>query len=167
MAINRRNFLFLIAATSGAAACGTFPSTAGPVKSGSETKQNDGNQTFKLPPLPYDYKALEPHIDAATMQFHHDKHHAAYVKNLNDAVNKYPQLKSQTAEQLIQNLSSLPEDIRTTVRNNGGGHINHSMFWEIMGPNAGGEPKHSVVLIPLNSNLMKQVLSVLAVVGLG
>ncbi len=144
MTINRRHFLLLLGATTGAAACGAFPSTAGPMKSSSGDKQTEGSQTFKLAPLPYDYKALEPHIDAATMQFHHDKHHATYVKNLNDAVNKYPQLKNKTAEQLIQSLNSLPEDIRTTVRNNGGGHINHTMFWEIMGPNAGGEPKGAI-----------------------
>lgn len=144
MTINRRHFLLLLGATTGAAACGAFPSTAGPMKSSPGNKQTEGSQTFKLAPLPYDYKALEPHIDAATMQFHHDKHHATYVKNLNDAVNKYPQLKTKTAEQLIQSLNSLPEDIRTTVRNNGGGHINHTMFWEIMGPNAGGEPKGAI-----------------------
>lgn len=144
MTINRRHFLLLLGATTGAAACGAFPSTADPMKTSPGNKQTESSQTFKLPPLPYDYKALEPHIDAATMQFHHDKHHATYVKNLNDAVNKYPQLKTKTAEQLIQSLNSLPEDIRTTVRNNGGGHINHTMFWEIMGPNAGGEPKGAI-----------------------
>lgn len=143
MTINRRHFLLLLGATTGAAACGSFPSTAGAEKSGSN-KQTGGSQTFTLPPLRYDYKALEPHIDAATMQFHHDKHHATYVKNLNDAVSKYPQLKNKTAEQLIQSLNSLPEDIRKTVRNNGGGHINHTMFWEIMGPNGGGEPKGAI-----------------------
>jgi len=144
MTLDRRHFLLLLGATTGAAACGTVPSTAGPVKTSAGNKQTQGSQTFTLAPLPYDYKALEPHIDAATMQFHHDKHHAAYVKNLNDAVNKYPQLKTKTAEQLIQSLNSLPEDIRTTVRNNGGGHLNHTMFWEIMGPNAGGEPKGAI-----------------------
>jgi Fe-Mn family superoxide dismutase len=144
MTINRRHFLLLLAATTGAAACGAFPSTAGPVKTSAENKQTEGSQTFNLPPLPYDYNALEPHIDAATMKFHHDKHHAAYVKNLNEAVNKYPQLKTKTAEQLIQSLNSLPEDIRTTVKNNGGGHINHTMFWEIMSPDGGGEPKGAI-----------------------
>lgn len=144
MTINRRHFLLLLGATTGAAACGAFPSTAGPVKTSAANKQTEGSQLFTLPPLPYDYKALEPHIDAATMQFHHDKHHAAYVKNLNEAVNKYPQLKTKTAEQLIQSLNSLPEDIRKTVRNNGGGHINHTMFWEIMSPNGGGEPKGAI-----------------------
>ena len=145
MALNRRNFLYLIGATAGVAALGTLPSIAKPfLKSLGENKQNEGTETFKLPPLPYDYKALEPHIDAATMRFHHDKHHAAYVKNLNDAAKKYSQLKSKSAEQLLQNLSSLPEEIRTTVRNNGGGHVNHTMFWQIMAPNAGGEPTGAI-----------------------
>jgi superoxide dismutase, Fe-Mn family len=94
---------------------------------------------FTLPALPYDYKALEPHIDAATMRLHHDKHHAAYVKNLNAAVAKYPALKGKSIEYLMINLSKLPKDIQTTVRNNGGGHINHSMFWQIMGA-PGGKP---------------------------
>lgn len=94
----------------------------------------------ELPPLPYDYAALEPHIDAQTMTIHHDKHHAAYVNNLNAALEKYPNLQSQSAEDLIRDLNSVPEDIRTAVRNNGGGHVNHTMFWQIMGPNGGGEP---------------------------
>jgi superoxide dismutase, Fe-Mn family len=94
----------------------------------------------ELPPLPYDYTALEPHIDSQTMQLHHDKHHAAYVNNLNTALEKYPNLQSQSAEDLIRDLNSVPEDIRTLVRNNGGGHVNHTMFWQIMGPNGGGEP---------------------------
>ncbi|HEY0733836.1 MAG TPA: superoxide dismutase [Herpetosiphonaceae bacterium] len=94
----------------------------------------------ELPPLPYDYAALEPHIDSQTMTIHHDKHHAAYVNNLNAALEKYPELQSQSAEDLIRDLNSVPEDIRTAVRNNGGGHVNHTMFWQIMGPNGGGEP---------------------------
>ncbi len=99
---------------------------------------------FKLAPLPYAYDALEPHIDKMTMQLHHDRHHAAYVNNLNAAIAKYPNLASKTSEQLVKDLASLPEDIRTVVRNNAGGHINHSMFWEIMGPKAGGEPKGEI-----------------------
>jgi superoxide dismutase, Fe-Mn family len=95
---------------------------------------------FKVPPLPYDYQALEPHIDATTMRLHHDKHHAAYVKNLNAAIAKYPDLKNKSVEYLVENLSKLPKDIQTTVRNNGGGHINHSMFWQIMGPPGGQGP---------------------------
>src|SRR5438105_949176 len=93
-----------------------------------------------LPPLPYDFGALEPHIDAQTMQIHHGKHHAAYVNNLNAALEKHADLQSKSAEDLIKNLSAVPEDIRTAVRNNGGGHVNHTMFWQIMGPNAGGAP---------------------------
>jgi Fe-Mn family superoxide dismutase len=94
----------------------------------------------ELPPLPYDYNALEPHIDAQTMTLHHDKHHATYVNNLNTALEKYPDLQNKSAEELIRDLNSVPEDIRTAVRNNGGGHVNHTMFWQIMGPNGGGEP---------------------------
>ena len=95
---------------------------------------------FTLPPLPYDFAALEPSIDAKTMEIHHDKHHAAYVNNLNAALEKAPELQSKSLDDLLQNLDSVPESIRATVRNNGGGHWNHSMFWEIMAPNAGGEP---------------------------
>ncbi|HZR27335.1 MAG TPA: superoxide dismutase [Terriglobales bacterium] len=94
----------------------------------------------QVPPLPYDFGALEPHIDAQTMQTHHDKHHGAYVTNLNAALEKHPELASKSAEELIKNLNAVPEDIRTAVRNNGGGHVNHSMFWQIMAPKAGGEP---------------------------
>ncbi len=93
-----------------------------------------------VPPLPYPYNALEPHIDEQTMQIHHDKHHAAYVNNLNTALEQAPDLQGKSVEELIANLDSVPEGIRTAVRNNGGGHANHTMFWEIMGPNAGGQP---------------------------
>src|ERR1700739_4217121 len=95
---------------------------------------------FELPPLPYDYAALEPHIDEATMKLHHDKHHQAYVTNLNAAIEKHPDLAKHSAEDLLRNLNTVPEDVRTAVRNNGGGHVNHSMFWTIMKPNGGGEP---------------------------
>ena len=98
----------------------------------------------ELPPLPYDYNALEPHIDAQTMQLHHDKHHAAYVNNLNTALEKHPDLQNKSAEELIQDLNSVPEDVRAAVRNNGGGHVNHTMFWQIMGPNGGGEPTGAI-----------------------
>ncbi len=94
----------------------------------------------ELPPLPYDYSALEPHIDAQTMTLHHDKHHQTYVTNLNTAVEKHPELQNMSAEELVSNLQNVPEDVRTAVRNNGGGHVNHTMFWRIMGPNGGGEP---------------------------
>jgi Fe-Mn family superoxide dismutase len=100
--------------------------------------------THELPPLPYDYTALEAAIDEETMHLHHDKHHATYVNNLNTALEKYPELQSKSAEELIKDLNSVPEDIRTAVRNNGGGHVNHSMFWEIMGPNGGGQPTGAI-----------------------
>jgi Fe-Mn family superoxide dismutase len=93
-----------------------------------------------LPALPYDVGALEPHIDAKTMEIHHGKHHNAYVTNLNAALDKHANLKERSVEDLIKNLGSLPEDIRVAVRNNGGGHVNHSMFWQIMGPGGGGAP---------------------------
>jgi superoxide dismutase, Fe-Mn family len=95
---------------------------------------------YEVPPLPYDYAALEPHIDTQTMHLHHDKHHLAYVTNLNGAIEKHPDLGKHTAEDLLRNLNSVPEDIRTTVRNNGGGHVNHSMYWLIMQPGGGGDP---------------------------
>jgi len=95
---------------------------------------------FTLPPLPYDFAALEPHIDAKTMEIHHDKHHQAYVNNLNAAVEKAPELQGKSIEELLKNVNNAPESVRTAVRNNGGGHWNHSFFWEIMGPKAGGEP---------------------------
>lgn len=96
---------------------------------------------FKLPPLPYSYDALNPYIDAETMKLHHDKHHAAYVAKLNDAINKYPELKDKSLEYLLTHLNSLPSDIREAVRNNGGGLYNHNLFWVIMGKGKGGEPK--------------------------
>lgn len=95
---------------------------------------------FTLPPLPYAFDALEPHIDARTMEIHHDKHHGAYVNNLNAALEKAPELQSRSLDDLLQHLDQVPEAIRTAVRNNGGGHWNHTMFWEIMSPNGGGEP---------------------------
>jgi Fe-Mn family superoxide dismutase len=95
---------------------------------------------FELPPLPYPPEALEPHIDAQTMQIHHGKHHAAYVNNLNAALEQHPQFFEMTAEQVIKNLASVPEDVRQTVRNNGGGHVNHTMFWSLMSANGGGAP---------------------------
>jgi Fe-Mn family superoxide dismutase len=100
---------------------------------------------FTVPPLPYAFDALEPHIDKQTMEIHHDKHHAAYVTNLNKALESTPALQDKPIEKLLEdNCSILPEEIRTAVRNNGGGHINHSMFWQIMAPNAGGAPMGNV-----------------------
>ena len=95
---------------------------------------------FTLPPLPYDFAALEPHIDAKTMEIHHGKHHQTYVNNLNAAIEKAPELASKSLDDLMRNASKLPEAVRTAIRNNGGGHWNHSMFWQIMAPKAGGEP---------------------------
>lgn len=96
--------------------------------------------TYTLPDLPYAYDALEPYIDVETMHLHHDKHHNTYVTNLNAAVEKHPELAEKSVEELISSMSTVPEDIQTAVRNNGGGHANHSFFWEILAPNAGGEP---------------------------
>ena len=98
----------------------------------------------ELPKLPYAAAALEPHIDAQTMEIHHGKHHAAYVNNLNAALEKHPDLGGKSAEDLIKNLSAVPEAIRTAVRNNGGGHVNHTMFWQIMGPGKGGAPSGAI-----------------------
>src|SRR5260221_2041481 len=97
-----------------------------------------------LPPLPYPYDALDPHIDARTMEIHHTKHHQAYVTNLNAALDKHPELHSKTIDDLLRNINTVPEDIRTAVRNNGGGHANHSMFWQIMAPKAGGAPTGAI-----------------------
>jgi Fe-Mn family superoxide dismutase len=97
-----------------------------------------------LPPLPYPSDALEPHIDKQTMEIHHGKHHNAYVTNLNAALDKHPELQSKSLDDLMKGLNSVPEDIRTAVRNNGGGHWNHSMFWQIMGPKAGGAPTGAI-----------------------
>ena len=94
----------------------------------------------ELPALPYGYNALEPYIDEQTMEIHHSKHHAGYVKGLNDALADYPQLQEKTVIELLEDLDAIPEAIRTAVRNSGGGHANHTLFWELMGPNAGGEP---------------------------
>jgi len=93
-----------------------------------------------LPALPYDFAALEPHIDAQTMQIHHDKHHQAYVTNLNAALDKHPELYAKSLDDLLRGIATVPEDIRTAVRNHGGGHHNHSLFWTVMAPRAGGEP---------------------------
>jgi Fe-Mn family superoxide dismutase len=95
---------------------------------------------FTLPPLPYSYDALDEYIDTETMTLHHDKHHAKYVKNLNEAIALYPDLQGQSVEDLLLNLDTLPEDIMTTVQNNGGGHANHTMFWSIMTPDSNGKP---------------------------
>jgi Fe-Mn family superoxide dismutase len=97
-----------------------------------------------LPALPYPTDALEPHIDKMTMEIHHGKHHQAYVTNLNAALDKHPELQTKSIEELLKGINTVPEDIRTAVRNNGGGHANHSMFWQVMGPNAGGAPTGAI-----------------------
>ncbi|MEI9865729.1 MAG: superoxide dismutase [Limisphaerales bacterium] len=119
------------------AALATLPSAIAQTNSPSPTVASG---PFTLPPLPYAYDALEPHIDAETMRIHHDKHHAAYVANLNKAVADVNIDKALTLEVLMKDLNSLPESHRTAVRNNGGGHYNHSLFWLMMKPNGGGEP---------------------------
>ena len=100
--------------------------------------------THKLPELPYDYSALEPHVDTRTMAVHHDKHHQAYVNNLNKALEGYEELEKKSAIELLLDLDEVPESIRTAVRNNAGGHANHAMFWQIMSPKGGGEPDGSL-----------------------
>ena len=95
---------------------------------------------YELPPLPYDYSALEPYIDTQTMQIHHDKHHQAYITNVNNALQGHDQLAAMSVDDLLRNIKQVPESIRTAVQNNAGGHSNHSMFWNIMTPNGGGEP---------------------------
>jgi Fe-Mn family superoxide dismutase len=99
---------------------------------------------FKLMELPYAYNALEPHIDARTMEIHHSKHHQGYTNNLNAALEKYPELESKSAKELLESLDSIPEDIRTAVRNNGGGFKNHNIFWKCMSPSGGGEPDRAL-----------------------
>ena len=132
MSFNRRNFLIVLGAGVLATGLKTFPQLA--------LAEDEPQGSFELPPLPYDYNALEPYIDAETMMFHHDKHHAGYTKNLNKAVSKYPELASKSAEDILREIDTVPEDVAQTIRNNGGGYVNHQMFWEIMSPNGGGEP---------------------------
>ncbi len=99
---------------------------------------------FEVPPLTYAFDALEPHVDAKTMEIHHDKHHAAYVSKLNAALEGHEGLQKKKIEEILRDINSVPEGIRTAVRNNGGGHANHSLFWEVMGPGGGGQPSGSV-----------------------
>ncbi len=155
MSLKRRHFLYLLGV--GASTFALESCALAGEKSSSSTIAQNASDTIKLPPLPYDYNALEPHIDAKTMKFHHDKHHAGYVKNLNAALAKHPQLKQKSVEELLGNLNSVPEDIRNTVQNNGGGHVNHSMFWEIMKPNGGGK------LLARSQVLLKIILAVLLI----
>src|SRR6476659_4874780 len=119
-------------------AIATMPSLAQTPGSTAATPQQG---PFTLPPLPYPVDALEPHIDARTMEIQHDKHHAAYVANLNKAVAEFPELGKKTVEELLKDLNTLPAKIRTAVRNQGGGHYNHSLFWQMMRKDGGGNPK--------------------------
>jgi superoxide dismutase, Fe-Mn family len=130
--MNRRDFL------SGLGMIGTFELLFRPIEPLFAAEPL--TSPFKLPPLPYAYNALAPHIDARTMEIHHDKHHAAYVKNLNTALVKYPKLQGKTIETLLKELEQLPMEIRKTIRNNGGGHANHAQFWQTMSPQGGGQP---------------------------
>jgi Fe-Mn family superoxide dismutase len=138
MNLNRRHFLFLLGAGAGAFSLDACAFAQNRTGNANQTSAGEAG-VIQLPPLPYAYDALEPHIDTRTMQLHHDKHHATYVKNLNEALKKHPELKSKKLEYLVLNLETVPEDIRKTIRNNGGGHLNHSLFWRIMKPNGGGE----------------------------
>jgi superoxide dismutase, Fe-Mn family len=142
MSLTRRSFIYLLGASVGALTVGACNAN-GDNTNTTNVAQGTSNYV-ELPPLPYGYDALEPHIDKETMQFHHDKHHAAYVTNLNAAIAKHPELKSRSIEDLLRNIDSVPQDIRTVVRNNGGGHDNHSMFWRLMKPNGGGEPTGAI-----------------------
>ncbi len=119
-------------------AASTLRVSAQPAPGASATPDVGG--PFTVPPLPYPFDALEPYIDAQTMQIHHDKHHAAYVANLNKAVADFPELGKESVQDLLKDLSALPEKVRTAIRNQGGGHYNHSIFWQMMKKNGGGEP---------------------------
>jgi Fe-Mn family superoxide dismutase len=132
--LTRRHFL-------SRAGAGAATLVLAPLTLRADDKKPDG---FTLPKLPYAYDALEPHIDAETMKIHHDRHHQAYVDNLNKALAGHPDLMKKTIVEILRDVKSVPKDIQTAVINNGGGHANHTMFWEIMGPKAGGEPSGDV-----------------------
>jgi Fe-Mn family superoxide dismutase len=134
--LDRRQLLHAAAVGAGAAALGL----ATPLRAADKDKEKDPPKGFELPKLPYDYDALEPTIDKETMTIHHDKHHKAYVDNLNTALKDSPDLLSKNIFDLIKELDKVPEAVKTAVRNNGGGHANHSLFWLMMGPKAGGAP---------------------------
>jgi superoxide dismutase, Fe-Mn family len=139
---SRRGFIKTVATIVPAAL--VFPALAVAADStttGTAAATGGSGGPFKLPSLPYDFDALEPHIDKETMTIHHGKHHQAYVNNLNAAIEKHPDQGDKKIEELIRGLDQVPEDIRTAVQNNGGGHINHTMFWEIMTPGGAKEPK--------------------------
>ncbi len=135
-------FLLLLVSCQTAPRVESSPTAATPTAA--TTVAQNTTTPAQLPPLPYDYAALEPHIDAQTMRLHHDNHHATYVKNLNEALEKNANLKNRSVESLLQDLNSVPENVRTTIRNNGGGHLNHTMFWQIMSPQGGGQPTGAI-----------------------
>ncbi len=140
--MNRRRALktVAVAATAGATTLARLRLDAQPATPPSRSSSGPAGP-FQLPGLPYPFDALEPHLDARTMEIHHDKHHAAYVANLNKAVADYPDLGKKSVEDLVRDLDTVPEKVRTAVRNQGGGHYNHSLFWQMMSKNGGGEPK--------------------------
>lgn len=136
--IDRREVMKVMGMTAVASLCGVYPTVA----TGQTPQTSSTTPTpYTVPPLPYEYDALEPYIDAQTMHLHHDKHHAAYVKNLNAALADHPELSMLSAVELVKHLDRVPESIRTAVRNNGGGHANHSFFWQAMQQNSPGQPK--------------------------
>jgi Fe-Mn family superoxide dismutase len=140
--MSRRSLLGAIAVSGATIGLGAAHGNAAPDRRRaaiSGLRQADPEGPFVLPPLPYDFDALEPHIDALTMEIHHGRHHQAYVTNLNKAIADQPDLQAMTVEQLVSGLDAVPEEIRTAVRNNAGGHLNHTMFWELMTP-GGGAP---------------------------
>jgi len=138
--MTRRHALKTTALTSLALATASTVSIVNAQPAPGSTATPAAGGAFTLPPLPYSFDALEPHIDAQTMQIHHDKHHAAYVANLNKAVDEFPELGKMPIEDLLKDLTAVPEKVRTAVRNQGGGHYNHSIFWQMMKKNGGGEP---------------------------
>jgi Fe-Mn family superoxide dismutase len=138
-AVDRRNFLTGSAAL---AASGAAVTLLAPGRADAQAPATAaGAKGYTLPKLPYAYDALEPHIDKQTMMIHHDKHHQAYIDKLNAALEAHPDLAKMAPEDLIRKLDAIPEDIRAAVQNQGGGHVNHTFFWKIMGPNKGGQPK--------------------------
>src|SRR5215472_5959682 len=144
--MNRRKFLFNTSIV-GAGLFGAGKNASNLLRAGS-VSNSDSNLTleekpvaFTVPPLPYAFDALEPYIDAKTMEIHHDKHHGAYVTNLNKALDGHADLQSKSIDDILKNLDAIPENIRTAVRNNGGGHWNHTLFWTLMKKGGGGEPK--------------------------
>jgi Fe-Mn family superoxide dismutase len=136
--MNRRSLLKALGLTASVAALDSAAFSQAPAASAPAAPPS---APFKLPALPYDYEALEPYIDAATMHLHHDKHHQAYVNNLNAAVASHPDLAAKSVDELVSNLSAIPEDIRTAVRNQGGGHANHSFWWNTLSKSGGDAPK--------------------------